>query len=255
MLLAAEAFDGAFDSFRRAVEGDPRDASALDGLADAARGATRVREGITLLQSIRQHDAANLIARVHLSHLLAAQGSWDAAIDVAREALALDPADATAREQLASIYADQEDAAHLAPLAAEMMRDTPDGASSYYYEGTTQFLAGNIAGAARLADRATRIDRKHSGAWILAGAAYANLGDTARARRSFESAIDADPRNPAAYLNLGMLEAASGDLDRAAATLAEALIVEPAYQPARGALADVLERTGEKTRAAALRRR
>lgn len=255
MLLAAEAGGPAYESFRRAVGADPGDAEALDGFAQAARLANRAKEAVALLESIRQRDRTNVVVRVQLSHLIASEGSWEAAVAAAREALAIDPASARAREQLASIYADREDASGLAPLAGEMMRRNPERPESAYFAGTSEMLSGRFAEAARFADAATRANPKYAGAWILAGAAYGSLGDRDRAQASFGAAIAADPRNPVAYLNLGMLQAASGQLDEAASTFAEALIVEPSYEPARVALADVLERMGETRRAAALRSR
>ncbi len=254
MLMAAASAALAYPSFARAVDLDPRDAAALDGLLRSATAAAAIDEVRRRLRAMCLADPSNLQARVAVSRLQASEGDWSGAVATSREALAIDPRSAEAREQLASIYADTGDADSLDPIVSDMLASDPQRAATLYYAGTARYLRGRLDDAAQLADAATRADPAFARAWILAGAAYGSLGQPDRAAAALRAGLAADPKNVAAYLNLGMIEMARGDVPRAAGTFAEALAVEPGYEPARAALADALERMGHADRAAALRR-
>ena len=73
MLLNADAYRPAFDDFVKAVEGDPTDARALDGLIRSSALLQRTGEARALLSRLAA-DPARTPAKLALSRLLASEG-------------------------------------------------------------------------------------------------------------------------------------------------------------------------------------
>jgi Flp pilus assembly protein TadD len=173
---------------------------------------------------------------VALSRLYAASGSVEEAVRTAAEAVARAPDDASALEQLASVYADIGDGSRLAPIVARLASHA-DRAGSHYYAAALQFLEGDLEAAAAAARAALTIDPRHGKAQNLIGAIQATKGDTSAARTAFNAALTLDPRDPATYQNLALLELNTGNVAAAARLYAEALSLDPASETARQGLA------------------
>jgi len=253
MLLAAEAASPAFEDLARAVALAPDDGEALDGLVRAATAAGRTADALTRLAGLVDQPRGRVTARLASARLLAAQGRYDEAARTTEAALAIDPAAPPALAQLASIYADLQDASRLKPVVETLEAVAPDSGSTLYYSATLAFLEGRlqdtVALAARAAARRPEDGRVHN----LLGAASATLGHHDQARREFEAAIERDPRDPTAYLNLGWLELDVANPAAASARFAEALSFDPTSAGARQGLSRALELLGDPERARALR--
>jgi Tfp pilus assembly protein PilF len=255
MLSHAQAGDAAYEAFRRAVELDPADRAALDGLVQASGLAGRQREATALVEQLSERQPDRTAPRLVLSRLAADRGDLRQAAAIAADALARDPRSAEAREQLASVLADAQDLPRLRALVGEMERDDPWRADTRFYAATVRFLEGNTQAAGTLARQAIAIDRSHGRAWMLLAIATAELDQRQQAREAFARALEADPRNANAYVNFGLFELQSGDPRSAGNAFAEALTIDSTSRPALEGLADVLEREGQMERAAELRDR
>lgn len=240
MLLQAEAHGAAHDDFARAIDLDPTDRAALDGLARAAAAARRVPEARSRLQRVVDADRTNIPARIALSRLLVSQGQVDGGLRVAADALAARPNDPDAREHLASIFTDLGDVDRLRPLVADMERDAPGREGTLYYAASAVFLQGNFARAAELAEQALKIDPTQARARNLLGAASASLGQRDRARQAFQASLRANPRDPATYANLGVFELQAANPQEALDYFAEALSLDPESPTALAGLNDAL---------------
>lgn len=239
MLYRADSFQPALDLFVRAVERDPRDAAALDGLVRASAPTGRgdlVREVLSRAAA----DPGNEAARLALSRLLAAQGAFDDSARLAISIVQATPGHRAALEQLASVLSDAEDTERLAPVVARLRQDAPDAAATRYYAATLAYLQGQPAVAAREAEAALAVEPGHARARNLLGAALASLGQRDRARDAFVAALAADPRDPATYANLATLELEVGNRDAARRYFAEALTLDPDNTVARQGLAGIL---------------
>jgi Flp pilus assembly protein TadD len=255
MLLRAEAFSTAFDDLARASRADPDDGEALSGLTRAAARARRLDDGLATVRAIAAAHPGSVPVRVALSRLLMAKGDPGAALDAARAAVDLDRGSAAAREQLASVLADMEDAEGLASIVDLMRAERPGDPATLYYDATLRFMAGDLARAAELGERVIRAEPDHARAHNLLGAAYATLGEGDRARASFQAAVRADPEDPAAHVNLATFELRAGNPSAAASHFAQALLIEPRSPAALGGLAESMDALGRPDRAAALRAR
>jgi spermidine synthase len=236
MDLKAEAYSTAYDYFRRAVAVDPRDAEALRGASAAAAGLNQQNEHRAWLEELAKSSPANAPARVELSRVRAAAGDFDAAIAAAADARRLEPGDARATEQLASVFADMGDAARLEAVADLLASQYPDRADGTYYQATALLLGGRAAEAATLARRAVAANATSARAQNLLGAACASTGQRECAEAAFTESIRLNPRESSTYINLGMLYLQTARPERAADAFAEALSLDPASAAARDGL-------------------
>ena len=254
MQMNAAAYATAYDDLARAVRLDPSDREGLTGLVEAAGRSRREQDATRLLEQLASEYPANASLRLELSRLLALQGTFDAAVAAAREALSLDPSSPAGREQLASLFVDLGDAASLEPVVRLMQRVDPDGPETLYHAAALHFLHQQYTEAAALGERVVARDPNDARTHNLLGAAFASLGQMDQARRSFQASVRANPRDAVTYVNLGLLELQAANWAAAGGHFAEALTLDASSTAALTGLADALERQGETERAENLRR-
>jgi len=237
--LRADAYEVAYDAFRHSVALDPRRATDLRGLSDAAAGAHRQDEERRWLESLAASQPGNAAVRVELSRLYAATGDLERAAATAEDAVRSAPADPVPAEQLASVYSDAGDAQRLLDLSQMLIRKYPDRLEGRYYYAAALFMAGRAPEAADAVRAVIAVNPRDARAQNLLGAACATSGHRDCARTAFLASLEADPRDPSTYLNLGQLLIDSGDVDGATEYLAEALALDPTNAAAREALEKV----------------
>lgn len=230
MLARADHHELAIDDFLRALAIEPNDPVTLDLLV---KSTLITRKFIDVLPKlIATDDPHRQVAR---SKLLAASGSRDEAIALARDTASKSP---LGLEQLASLYADAADTVPLDATVAELRKAEPNKASTYYYAAVAAFLHGNTLDAADLAEHAIEIDPDYAPTYDLIGAAYTRLGKVGQAREAFRKSLSFDAHDSTAYENLGVLELNTGNRSAAAKYFAEALWLVPDSQIARQGLAE-----------------
>jgi spermidine synthase len=233
MELKADAYQLAYDAFRRASRLNPADAGVLGGLSQAAALARKTDEELAWLTSVAAADPRNAAVRVERSHLLAAAGDFERAVEAAQEAMAIAPGSPEGAEQLASVLADAGDAGRLAAVADELLRRFPGDPSAHYFRASAWFMSGRPGDAEREA-RAALVGRPGDPrALNLIGAACATRGDRACAKTALEASIRANPRDSSAYVNLALFLMQEGNVSAAQSTFAEALAVDPTSASAR----------------------
>jgi spermidine synthase len=232
MLLKAEAYGQAFAEFSRAIERDPGDQIAADGLLEAATSAGRVPGAVALLERLQPGSNAVAVA-VALSRLRAARGDFDGA-RAPLERLALPRPSERALDQLASIAADAGGDVALATHVTALERSFPGSEAAVYYAATLAAMRGDIdrawRGAEALAARGSA-----RGLNLLASlAARRRRPDDARA--ALQRSLTVNPRDVAVYEALGALELQLGRAAAARDAFAEALTLDPAAPGAREGL-------------------
>ncbi len=242
MMFKADAHSAAYDDFDRALALDSGDSTALDGLGRAAIPGGRTAQALTRIDALTATRSATSMMLVTRSKLLAARGSGDAALDAAKQAAAVQPVQAIALEQLASLHADAGNRGELDTAVASLQKLAPDRPATWYYAGASTFLGGRFEETVREAERALVLDREYAPVYDLIGAAYTKLNQPEKAREAFESSLRFDPHDSSAYANLGLLALAAGARDAAANYFAEALWLDADSRVARDGLAAALAR-------------
>ena len=235
MMFRSDFFATSYDDYLRALARDPTDAAALEGFARAAIMARRAPEALAELKDRQAATPAWFIAR---SKLLAASGSMDAALAVAEQASSIEPVQAAALEQEATLVADAGDPLQLGLVVERLARVAPQGAVTHYFGAVSRFLRGDVEGTVTLAKQAVAADPAYPATYDLLGAAQTKLGQAAAAREAFETSLRFNAHDSTAYTNLGVLELAQGNRTAAAGFFAEALWLDPASQTARQGLAE-----------------
>lgn len=222
MLAQADHHDLAIDDFLRAIQLEPNDAVALDGLVKSALVTKKAGEVLARLGGDPPDTGvARMVAR---SRLLAADGRRDEAIAVARQAAARSP---SGFEQLASLHADAGDTVQLDAAVAKLRKGQPGAAVTEYYGAVGAFLHGDANRAVEHAQRAIAIDPDYAPTYDLIGAAYTRLDRLEPARLAFRKSLSFDAHDSTAYENLGVLELNAGNRAAAAKYFAEALWLVP----------------------------
>lgn len=240
MHLKAEAYRTAHEFFVRALERNPQDEEAIDGLVEAGPPANLLAETERVLRRLVERDPRNLPAAVALSRVIAGRGELTAAADPLRPFFEGTDRPVRAMDQLASLFADAGDEARLAAVVSDLQGLAPDAEPTLYYGAVLQFMRNRPQETIRLGEQLRARNARHARGLNLLGAAYATLGRHDDARRAFEASVDAAPRDPTAYANLGRLELQTGRPDVAADRFAEALTLDPANIAAQQGLAEAL---------------
>jgi Flp pilus assembly protein TadD len=238
MLFRADASRPAYDNFVRALEGDPDDQQALEGLIEASAQLRRPDDTRRLLVRLAS-DPTRLNPKLTLSRFLASQGEYDESLRVLMAVLQRESGNVPALEQLASVLSDAGDAERMRPVVAKLREVAPEGENTHYYTAALLFMENRTEPALAEAQRVLASNPGHAKAHNLMGACLASLGQRDQARAAFQASITANPRDPATYANLATLELQSGNRERAAKYYAEALTVDPSSETARRGLAEI----------------
>ena len=241
MLLRADAYRPAYDDFARALELDPTDTDALDGLIRAAAPLHRANDARELLSRLAA-DPTRVSTKLALSRLLAAEGAYDQAAAIAFGLVQDDTNNVAALEQLASVLSDVSDIERLRPVVARLRSIAPQTEAAHYYAAALLFMESRVDLALGEARRVLDINPRHAKAHNLTGACLASLGQRDQARTAFHASLEVDPRDPATYTNLATLELQAGNPRLATRYFAEALSIDPSSGPARQGLAELQNR-------------
>jgi spermidine synthase len=241
MFHQADGYRPAYGDFRRALEGDPRDGRALDGILATTTPAEKNEETRALLSRLAS-DPGNDTAKLAYSRFLAAQGAYDEAARIAFSVIQTDTRNVAALEQMASILSDVGDRERMVPIVSRLRAEAPASDAAHYYSAALLFLEGRTDMALREAQVVIARNPGHAKAQNLKGACLATLGQRDQARAAFEASLAADPKEPATYTNLANLELEAGNAERAAQYFAEALTIDPNSETALAGLARLRNR-------------
>jgi spermidine synthase len=235
MMLKADAFQPAYDNLTRALEANPNDTEALDGLIRASAALNKVPDVQAFLTKLSA-DPARSTARLALSRVLASQNNIDAALRIPLDMLQANPGDVPALEQMASILADIGDTSRLEPVAQRLLHEAPKNGWAHYYSASLFFLQGRPVAALQAARNAVALDPGNAKAHNLVGASLAETGQRDAARTAFETSLRVDPKEPGTYANLATLELQAGNRELARRYFSEALTIDPTSETARAGL-------------------
>ncbi|MBV9508957.1 MAG: tetratricopeptide repeat protein, partial [Caulobacteraceae bacterium] len=275
----AGARDEAETLYRRALDADPREPTALYlyGLFNFEAG--RIDTANELLSTVvkvrpdkaESHVAlANLcywrgrhaeavggyrralaiqpdhpVALVNLAGALRDQGEFDAALGAARDAVQRLPDDPGAWRTLGGALAAAGRAGEAIEACGAVIRLAPGDLPARNTLALALLDAGRIDEALETAEQAIALDASSAEAWFAKGCALLALRRPAEAAEILEQAVALDPERGGAHLSLGNAYAELERANLAVEHLSQAVTLDPSLKEAHASLGSVLYRCGE----------
>jgi Tfp pilus assembly protein PilF len=177
----------------------------------------------------------------------------DTAIEFYRRALAVDPDDAFALNNLGGALQRRGDLDQALQSLLRAIALQPDYGHFHYNLGIVLTALGDARQAEAAFRRAVERDPVHVEAHNNLGGIAFRRGDLNEAAREFGAAAQIDPGHAAARGNLGAVYLRQGQLDRAIESFRAAITLDPQLRGPRENLARALMMAGRREEAAALR--
>jgi predicted O-linked N-acetylglucosamine transferase (SPINDLY family) len=154
-------------------------------------------------------------------------GSFEAAVDLLRHALLLDPRCAPALSELGlALEALQR---HDEALACfdRLINLKPDFIEAHYNRGNVLLASGRLEQAVASFDDMIRLDPNHVSAWNNRGNALSRLDKLEQAVASYDKALSLKPKHVSALVNRGSVLLKRADVEAAIASYDRSLAVKP----------------------------
>lgn len=176
-------------------------------------------------------------------------GHLEAAIELGKQAIQLNPTDAIVHELLASLYVDESNflaAQHHSDLALEL---NPNRALAHTSSGTVALSVQDDGKAQSHFDRALAINPKDGRAWLGKAMAEMLQNNLESAENSFKTALQHMPNHLGTWQAMAWCQLAKHDLDAAEATARKALEMDDTFSENHGTLAVIAVLRGDMERA------
>ncbi len=197
LLLAQGRQQDAFNKYADAAKADPASSLPLSSMANMLADAAQKNEGEKAAAIRRQAEG------------------------LARQALALEPADPVAQEVLRQLADDKPLPLHQPSAEAEAL----------LREGEILFNARKLDEALVKYERAAQVDPKYSTAWIYAGDCFFFQQKWAEAEARFRKGVEAEPLNAQGWRFLADALIHQNKRDAAEAALVNGIAAQPSQLP------------------------
>ncbi|MFM6885485.1 MAG: tetratricopeptide repeat protein, partial [Dolichospermum sp.] len=134
-LIGQKKLDEAVAAYQKAIELDPKDATAYNNLGIALRGQKKLDEAVAAYQKAIELDPKNATAYYNLGNALRGQKKLDEAVAAFQKAIELDPKDATAYYNLGIALSDQKKLDEAVAAFQKAIELDPKYATAYYNLG------------------------------------------------------------------------------------------------------------------------
>jgi|SRR5579883_2196962 len=147
--------------------------------------------------------AARRAALLDRARVCAREGHYNASARAYEQALAIQPRDADALQELGAVYAQLDAAQEAADRYAKALELAPD--DYVLHVRLAELLAGlgALERARREFDAAKKLDSRQADAYVREGYADLRAGDYGRAKDDFSMAVAVDTGNASGYVHLG----------------------------------------------------
>ncbi len=220
----------------RSGERDPREMAPLFRRFEEATwaiNAGRLREAISALEQLVQHDPANAVFRSSLARAYKQSGALNHAIALYREAVALSPGDADAWYNLAAALQEGGRSAEAEPVAAEVEKLDPNRPDVHNVLGVARIENGDPTGAEAEFRKAIALDPRNARAYNNLGNVLRVTGRTKDAEVAYRKALEITPRYADALNGLGVLAVQEGRAQEAIGEFDAALRIAPDFYEAQ----------------------
>lgn len=245
-------YNMAIQAYTKAVDADPTNEIAVQGLASAYARAGRPEEAIGVYEEILQRTPDDAVILYNLGTLLSDLGQRERAMTTLERTVEVAPTFDDALFNLALMHEQDGSWQRALELYERLLETNPEDLEARVHRASALAGLGDLAGARAEFEAVIELDPRLGSTYLALAQAERSAGNAERARAAYETAIeqaaDARARAQAAF-ELGNLLAQT-DTAGAIAALRLATRHAPEVAAARFALARLLGQTGRFDEAA-----
>ena len=251
-------YDLATQEFQHALDLNPREADALNGIAVTYEKAGRIADAETAFKKAIALRADDWDEHSHLGLFYDRQAKYPQAVEQFQRSIALTPDNAQAYSNLAAVYLDMGDP-KMVPLAEAALKKSIELSPSYAAYANLGLLYSHqnrLAESAAMTEKALQLNDKNYQVWEDLALAYERLNekDKAAAARDrelllVEERLKAKPASAELQSFLGLLYGEKNSPDQAMPHIQAALALGPDNQVVLENVGESYERLGERSHA------
>ena len=201
----------AIQFFRKAIEKDPKNTMAWNGLGYCHVGLNNPQAAIEAYQQAIKSDPTNETLHFILANYYIKLGRTQEAIDTYRRVISLNPALEPAYYRLGILYTQLGRVDEGKTAFQEAIRLNPDAAPAHFNIAIAYTKLGNYHEAINANKEVLRIKPDFAPAYNNLGLVYDKLGRSNEAVKAYKEAIRVDPDYASAHFNLGAALLQKGD--------------------------------------------
>lgn len=193
----------AVEFFREAIERDPKNTMAWNGLGYCLVGMNNAEDAIKAYQQAIQTNPTDETLYYTLGNYYSKLGRSQEAIESYHQVIRINPAFEPAHFRLGIIYTELGRLDEGKKAFEAVIKLNPDAAPAYFNIGIAYAKLGRYQDAINAQKEVLRIKPDFAPAYNNLGAAYGKLGRTDEEISAYKEAIRADPNYASAHFNLG----------------------------------------------------
>ena len=201
----------ALQFFRQAIEKDPKNTMAWNGLGYCHVGLNNPQAAIKAYQQAIKTDPTDATLHFNLANYYIKLGRLQEAIDSYQQVIALNPIFEPAYFRLGVIYTQLDRLDEGKTAFEEVIRLNPNAAPAYFNIGIAYTKLGHYHEAINANKEALRIKPDFAQAYNNMGLVYAKLGQPLDEVKAYKEAIRVEPEYVSAHFNLGTAMLQKGD--------------------------------------------
>lgn len=201
----------AIQFFRQAIEKDPGNTMAWNGLGYCHVGLNNPRAAIEAYQQAIKTDPTDAGLRFNLANYFIKLGRQQEAIESYRQAIAIDPTFEPAYFRLGVIYTRLDRPAEGKAAFEKVIRLNPQAAPAFFNIGIAYTKLGRYHEAIKANQAVLRIKPDFAPAYNNMGLVYGKLGQAEDEIKAYKEAIRIEPDYVSAHFNLGAALLQKGD--------------------------------------------
>jgi tetratricopeptide (TPR) repeat protein len=201
----------AIQFFRQAIEKDPKNTMAWNGLGYCHVGLNNPQAAIKAYQQAIKTDPTDAALHFNLANYYIKLGRQQEAIDSYQQVISLNPSSEPAYFRLGVIYTQLDRLAEGKAAFEKVIRLNPNAAPAFFNIGIAYAKLGRYHEAINANKEVLRIKPDFAPAYNNMGLVYGKLGQPNDEVKAYKEAIRVEPDNVSAHFNLGTALLQRGD--------------------------------------------
>jgi superkiller protein 3 len=250
--LNQDNLDEAMSWFREAVQLDPSNTNAKNGLSDALTlkgtqilGKENYEIAKLLFDESLKNNPKNAGAHAGLAEIYSSKDDNENAIASYEKALSYDAELTELNAPLGVLYFQKGEIAKSETYLQKALAANPDNAETQFYLGLLRFKADRHEEAAAAFKRSLELDPTNAEAQYYLGEIYDRLNNDKDAIAAYQKAVQLNPKYSEAWFDLGVAYFNRDRLPEAVDAYKQAIKLKPTYGEAHANLADVYRLTNK----------